>query len=536
MGFLADFGIKTKSGLSPTVNVSETDTFNYLPDDLYSYFLIEKDSIKAESLNQDQSVISIERLPEPKPDQPQPILVSEPKSNSDGISFAPEHYMNSSLTPPVNYNTHSSVQLLNEFNIKNEVKYDPNKEEISYPATPMISIAEVEELQHKVNGSRPFKTPAEPRDNKIMQIDTTLHNKRQERLLRTIHKDIVRDRKNLTNTIRGDRQQIRNVFQDHKELQLAYQELQVLDIIEKIYQENFNKRKKLDILYYRKRTRTTKLVSSKLRVAVLEDRLRFEGPGTLPFEIHAKIVTAQVRDAILKQDAAIKVGDIYRHILNTMKWDAIYFDAVLNALKSDTRYQGRCMYNAIELGQLATEYLDDRKKEYKRLEAVVKVDLVHRVEDLQGLTCEVNEHNEKIKRYTRKDSDITLPAVNLNTNTDTQANVQFVCSMLDVLKNAFYIVDYHELYSWYINTKKSLKDEMQHQIDKANDNKHRKKRLCSLLVTIKSSLQHLQEYCKVMKGPHERRGSKQSEELGMKDIINIKSNGINARQDALTML
>lgn len=264
-GFLADFAIKTKSGLSPTINASETDTFNYLPDDLYSYFLTEKDSTKVESLNQDQGVILPDHVLESKANQTQPISVSETKSGIDG-SFAPEQYINSTLVPPVNFNTHSSVQLLNEcnklherktddksttnkvsqkrnsdwldtakftdseikvvdansefsekvtidnplliqhnigllteeeirkfytpidmkdliatlqiggqtklpfkkrrvsVNVKNEVKYDPNKEQISYPATPMISIAEVEELQHKVNGSRPFKTPAERKE------------------------------------------------------------------------------------------------------------------------------------------------------------------------------------------------------------------------------------------------------------------------------------------------------------------------------------------------------------------------------------
>lgn len=61
------------------------------------------------------------------------------------------------------------------------------------------------------------------------------------------------------------------------------------------------------------------------------------------------------------------------------------------------------MYRAVELGQLATEHLDDRKNEFKKLEIIVKEDLANRVEDLQGLTYEVNEHNENIKRCMRKD-------------------------------------------------------------------------------------------------------------------------------------
>ena len=49
--------------------------------------------------------------------------------------------------------------------VKQEMKYEPQKEEISYPATPMISIAEIEALQSKVNcNNRPFKTPAERKE------------------------------------------------------------------------------------------------------------------------------------------------------------------------------------------------------------------------------------------------------------------------------------------------------------------------------------------------------------------------------------
>lgn len=63
-----------------------------------------------------------------------------------------------------------------------------------------------------------------------MQIDTQVANKKQQQLLKQLHKDIVLNRQKLDNAFRGDKQQIRNVLQEHRSMQLAYQELHALVI------------------------------------------------------------------------------------------------------------------------------------------------------------------------------------------------------------------------------------------------------------------------------------------------------------------
>lgn len=44
-------------------------------------------------------------------------------------------------------------------------------------------------------------------------------------MLKQISKDIVTSRKSLDNAIGGDKQNLRNALQEHKDLQLAYQHL-----------------------------------------------------------------------------------------------------------------------------------------------------------------------------------------------------------------------------------------------------------------------------------------------------------------------
>lgn len=65
--------------------------------------------------------------------------------------------------------------------------------------------------------------------------------------------------------------------------------------------------------------------------------------------------------------------------------------------------QGKCMLNAIVLGQLATEYLFDRTKEFVELENMVKKDMRERKLLMDDLVLEVNKSAKQLKFLVRKD-------------------------------------------------------------------------------------------------------------------------------------
>lgn len=83
--------------------------------------------------------------------------------------------------------------------------------------------------------------------------------------------------------------------------------------------------------------------------------------------------------------------------------DALYYDAILEDLKNDALTQGRCMIRATQLGQLAIEYLDDRKMEFIELQEVVKRDMKHRVEDLALVSKEMELMQNNMRFLIRKD-------------------------------------------------------------------------------------------------------------------------------------
>lgn len=76
---------------------------------------------------------------------------------------------------------------------------------------------------------------------------------------------------------------------------------------------------------------------------------------------------------------------------------------VLEALKEDTKEQCKCMLNTTELGQLATEYLDDRRNEFRALEIAIKTDMALRRLSLQEVENEVERIEGNLSKMLRRD-------------------------------------------------------------------------------------------------------------------------------------
>lgn len=86
------------------------------------------------------------------------------------------------------------------------------------------------------------------------------------------------------------------------------------------------------------------------------------------------------------------------------------------------------MYRTVELGQLATEYLDNRKCEFQTLQKMVKSDMAERDEDVTRTTAEVNERFRNFKFSLRKD-------VKLN-------QIQFITIVLIlIVLERFHVID-----------------------------------------------------------------------------------------------
>ncbi|RVE42190.1 hypothetical protein evm_013155 [Chilo suppressalis] len=179
-------------------------------------------------------------------------------------------------------------------------------------------------------------------------------------------------------------------------------------VLESIHQENFNKRKQLDRIRYTKKKKMEKFRLTQLESAELRDRLLFEVGGKLPAEKKEQAVANYVQRANIKKNAALAIKVMYKKILDILKKDSSYFSVVLEALKLDCRAQGKCLMGATEMGQLAMEYLDDRKFEFNKLEKEIKANMKERERTLKLVRREVTYLTESFPNLIRKEEATNL--------------------------------------------------------------------------------------------------------------------------------
>ncbi|XP_072930299.1 uncharacterized protein [Epargyreus clarus] len=246
------------------------------------------------------------------------------------------------------------------------------------------------------------------RDRKIHEGDLAKQKKRYSRDIRQLRKDITTRREELGIAVYGDKQFLRNAFQEHRRLQLTYMNSQADRVLESIHQENFNKRKQLDRIRYTKKKKMEKFRLTQLDSAELRDRLLYEVGGKLPAEKKEQAVANYVQRANIKKNAALAIKVMYKKILDILKKDSSYFTVVLEALKLDCRAQGKCLMGATEMGQLAMEYLDDRKFEFNKLEKEIKTNMKERERALKLVRREVAYLTDSFPNLIRKEEAANL--------------------------------------------------------------------------------------------------------------------------------
>ncbi|CAG4942236.1 uncharacterized protein LOC123705074 [Colias croceus] len=246
------------------------------------------------------------------------------------------------------------------------------------------------------------------RDRKIHEGDLAKQKKRYCRDIRQLRKDINTKREELGVAVYGDKQFLRNAFQEHKRLQLTYMNSQADKVLESIHQENFNKRKQLDRIRYTKKKKMEMFRLTQLESAELRDRLLYEVGGKLPAEKKEQAVANYVQRANIKKNAALAIKVMYKKILDILKKDSSYFTVVLEALKLDCRAQGKCLMGATEMGQLAMEYLDDRKFEFSKLEKEIKTNMKERERTLKLVRREVAYLTDSFPNLIRKEEATNL--------------------------------------------------------------------------------------------------------------------------------
>lgn len=81
----------------------------------------------------------------------------------------------------------------------------------------------------------------------------------------------------------------------------------------------------------------------------------------------------------------------------------MYYNALLDALKADRDEQGKVLYRATLLGQLAAEDLDDIRQKYKKMSKEVWINMKERERTLKIARTKVEKLWENCRSLVRVD-------------------------------------------------------------------------------------------------------------------------------------
>ncbi|KAF2879347.1 hypothetical protein ILUMI_26817 [Ignelater luminosus] len=271
------------------------------------------------------------------------------------------------------------------------------------------------------------------RDAKILQYDRHIAERKLKKQCYQIKKDIRKQKRVLNNAIKSDQQKHRRTLSEHHNLQLAFQGHPPLKTVDYLEYSNFKKRKELDRLHYDVKKKSEKLTEYKLELSLMDDNLIYP-MKPIPEEQISQIISGKVKEAQIRQEAALEIYRTYKKILNVLRKDRIYFDTVLNQLQLDSHSQSQFLYRVTEIGQLATEYTDDRKQELIELEAVVKRDMKSRISQIQVMEEQVQAIRLTLKQLIRRESDINLPRRNAEPTKEDLHMQKALDNMMSILE------------------------------------------------------------------------------------------------------
>ncbi|XP_047354930.1 LOW QUALITY PROTEIN: uncharacterized protein LOC124951144 [Vespa velutina] len=248
------------------------------------------------------------------------------------------------------------------------------------------------------------------RDKKIRALELIKLKQRVLKNLKSLQTDVREYRDIVSQIINGNKIRLLPILQQHDNFHLAFGQLESDELHNRIYQNSELFHRQLDKLRYEKEKLAKKffdlqvllpLIFNKIKIHIyiytyihvyahikLDSFLlkylnkfffsypliKFEKCFLLEEE-SAEIGTdhflerlmAYLQRSVSKQNGVKAIRSTYLKIINILKKDAIYYDALLKALKDDQKNQCKVIVKTTIMGQLATENLDDLKEKYKSM-------------------------------------------------------------------------------------------------------------------------------------------------------------------------
>ncbi|XP_046750581.1 uncharacterized protein LOC124413838 [Diprion similis] len=330
------------------------------------------------------------------------------------------------------------------------------------------------------------------REKKLQVINASRVKKKVSRDLKALTKDVQNYREITNDMAEGNKRQLRTIMQRHRDYQLAFQDMKPDDAYSAIYHRNDVNRRQLDKLYYLKKKKMKEFFDLKLECALLKDKYEQERQYVPDYD-HQHL-TNQFQNSMAKQSAAAAIRRTYGYILDILKKDSVYFNAVLDALVEDQKSQCKVLIKATEMGQLVTENLDDTRSRYKRLEHDVCVNMKERERTLAIVRFQVDDLWSYLQSLVRTESEVNFTEKNAAITSSEmvlQQEMKDLEQVFENIKESMLVRSYEEVFPRFqeqIKQKERLIKQFNHNVRERDSFLNKKNHATLILATLEHSM------------------------------------------------
>ncbi|XP_046826503.1 uncharacterized protein LOC124427533 [Vespa crabro] len=330
------------------------------------------------------------------------------------------------------------------------------------------------------------------RDKKIRALELTKLKQRVLKNLKSLQTDVREYRDIVSQIINGNKIRLLPILQQHDNFHLAFGQLESDELYKRIYQNSELFHRQLDKLRYEKEKLAKKffdlqvllpLIFNKIKIhtyihTYIHTRIRAhlnlisfllkylnkflfsyplkkfekyflleEESAEIGTDHFLECLMAYLQRSVSKQNGVKAIQNTYLKIINILKKDAIYYDALLKALKDDQKNQCKVIVKTTIMGQLAAENLDDLKEKYKSMTVDVVKNMKERERTLIIARERVADLWEYAKSLVRIESDVVLAKNNIDINDYVHLENQLkrLEEICDILKDTVLVRSHNEL-------------------------------------------------------------------------------------------
>lgn len=191
---------------------------------------------------------------------------------------------------------------------------------------------------------------------------------KNEKLVRNCHSlaKQCRDGRTVLNRLKeGASQDVRNLLNNHRDMQRLYRDMPLHLVWENIDQRTFLLRKERDRLEYRLEKQKKYYKKLLLEKASLENRIKYTNEFKLNEECHIKNLQKKVENSKVRLKAVRTVNDTYKKIIQILRHDEIFYEPILNSLDRDIEDQSNFIKHILHLGTPAISRFKELSEEYR---------------------------------------------------------------------------------------------------------------------------------------------------------------------------